>query len=1208
MGDVSAASSPVTVIAWHSRREGLGRTTALCNVALLLAADGHRVLVLDGAEGTPSVSAYLSGYLAQPSPGVAPGLSGAVRLDLQVRGSVHVARLPPAPGTADAAALLRAELAAGGYEYALVDAPETGLAGAREFLAGLADTLVVCHAMSPPSIEETAAELALLRGAGTADPTLLPLAMRVDPAGGSGLDQARELARLRFGATRPALEIPYRAQYSVSESPAVVQEPPGWPGGLRDSYERLAAVLSEGRVTPLHRVSIVYPPHRRAWAEWLAAQCTRYGTRADLVTGEHLGSLPPTPGHRILVLSAADFEEAALARLRRLTGAVVVNLGTTPPADTEAGLSGYETLDLGGLAEEDAFAALRTTLGAGPVPVSSRTNTARFPGAAHIATSLPGRDQPFLGRDRELAELRAVLGPNNSGRAAITGSGGIGKTQVALEYTTRFLPAYDLIWWLDGSDAQTVGAGLTRLAERLRLPPGGDLLAAAQRHLLSGEVPRWLVVCDDVTDASAVADLIPVPGPEDTCTGHVLITSRETRLPAGFHAIDLGPMDTAEAAELLRTRVPWIPGAAAVTVVEITGRLPLAIDLAGAWLASELRSAGVGRGSGGPDTGNDTVTGFTTLLANTARGQSGVSEESQLYGVMVELALAKLAAAPPGPAGPWLVEACAFLSPQGAGLALLRSPPMVREVERAVRREGSGEPATIEPTMIDAALREADRYALIRAELGRPEQPVRMHRALQEAVRERMRRSRVLAARREAVSRALADWAPRYFEGMDDSARATMLELDRHLESSGNIASPADPKVRHWVLDQLRFLLSAGNRQAYERAGRLAAQAYELTRKPDSAWALDRGTVREELLMVMARMHLRIGAGNKIVELSEASMPGLTRKLGTRHPMVLEGTGVHAAGLRATGEFELAHDRSDAALQGLRELFGANHPQVGRAMNNYAVSAALMGHFGDALRVAEDRFTRRTRLYGRDDRHAWGTACNIAYYHRELGEVAKSYELLKEAVQRLSWLKRSGGIELLVALLGLAITERRMGRLATLLDRDRQTHEALRTGFGRDNIVTMSCAVSLDADHYALREYGEAVTGATRTLADFERVMGEDHPFTHISRMNLGVYLRSAGDLLAAATHGERARTGLLDRLGPLHPLSLAAAANHAGTLARLEHRREALALEQEALGGLNTLFGGAHPNTATVAANILITQSGDENLRRAIDVEIPSY
>ncbi|MCG5214860.1 FxSxx-COOH system tetratricopeptide repeat protein [Streptosporangium sp. KLBMP 9127] len=1218
MGDVSPVPTPATVIAWHSRRDGVGRTTTLCNVALLLAADGHRVLVFDAAPGTPSALSYLDGFLpAGAVPGDGP--AGAVRLDLGMRGSVDVAR-PAAEGDEDPARL-RAELAA--YDYVMLDGPA---AGGREFVAAVADTVVLCYSMSPRSVEEAAAEIVLLHEAAAAHPVIVPLAMRVDLAGGSGLEQARTLARTRFGALRPGLEIPYRAEYSVSETLAVLREPPGWAGGLRDSCERLAGVLTEGRVTPLRRVSIVHAPRRRAWAEWLAAQSTRYGTRADLVTQDRLGSLPPATGHRILVLSPGDLDEPSLRRLDRLTGAVVVKVGAADPgghgtpgtpggkaAETPGrsdratvGLSGHEVLDLTGLSEEDAFGALRSTLGAGPVPVPWRAGTARFPGVPPAVVALPSRERPFLGRDPVLDGLRAVLGPNNSGRAVLTGSGGIGKTQAALEYATRFLPAYDLVWWLDGSGADAIGTGLVLLAERLRLPPGGDPLSAVQAHLVSGQVPRWLLICDDVTDASAVADLIPIPAQESACTGHVLATTRESGLLAGFRPIELGPMDVAEAAGLLRTRAPWVTGPAATAVVETTGRLPLAVDLAGAWLARELGESGAARGSATADSGDDTVTAFTTLFARAPRAHAGTPrDDSQIYGVMVELALQKLIAGAAGRAGPWLVEACAFLSPRGIGLALLRSPPMIREIERA---QQAGEAATIEPTLIDAAVREAAGYALIQAELGRPTHPVRMHRAIQDVLRGRMRRAQTFDTRRTSVSRALAAWAPRYFEGMDESARAAMVELDRHLEPSGNIVSPASPQVRHWVLDQLRFLLSAGHRSAFERAGRLAEQAYELTGKPDSEWALNPGTVREELLMVMARMHLRLGDGRKVVELSEAAMPGLTRELGTRHPMVLEGTGVHAAGLRATGEFELAHDRSDAALQGLRALFGANHPQTGRAMNNYAVSAALMGHLGDALRVAEDRFRRRTDLYGKDDRHAWGTACNIAYYLRELGELDRSRELLKEAVQRLTYLERSSGIELPMAQLGLAITDRRLGRLVTLLDRDRQTHAALTAGYGPANIVTMSCAVSLDADHYALREFHEAAEGGRRTLADFEREMGPDHPFAHICRMNLGVYLRAAGDPAAAAGHGERAMTALLDRLGPLHPLSLAATANHAGTLARLDRRVEALTLEQQALGGLNTLFGPEHPNTLTVAANIQITQSGDENLRKAIDVEIPSY
>ena len=49
------------------------------------------------------------------------------------------------------------------------------------------------------------------------------------------------------------------------------------------------------------------------------------------------------------------------------------------------------------------------------------------------------------------------------GRIAVTGLGGIGKTQTAAEYAHNHLDEYDLIYWLRGDDATTLSDDFVRL-------------------------------------------------------------------------------------------------------------------------------------------------------------------------------------------------------------------------------------------------------------------------------------------------------------------------------------------------------------------------------------------------------------------------------------------------------------------------------------------------------------------------------------------------------------------------------------------------------------------------------------------------------------------------------------------------------------------------------------------------------------------------
>lgn len=223
----------------------------------------------------------------------------------------------------------------------------------------------------------------------------------------------------------------------------------------------------------------------------------------------------------------------------------------------------------------------------GLVPVGIPHNINRY-GSKH-----------FVGRDDALQELDRLL--QTSTQVAVTavqGMGGVGKTELALQYALEQLRAETHpggVCWLRGRE--DVGGQIEIFAQiqlGLVIPAelkNRDLLervAYYWRRWREGEV---LVVVDDVLDYAAIAGYLP---PAEA-RFKVLLTTRleldgiQMELGSGIQRLALGILDPAAALDLLRGLIVAgrVAGelADAESLCEWLGYLPLGIELVGRYLA-----------------------------------------------------------------------------------------------------------------------------------------------------------------------------------------------------------------------------------------------------------------------------------------------------------------------------------------------------------------------------------------------------------------------------------------------------------------------------------------------------------------------------------------------------------------------------------------------------------------------------------------------
>jgi hypothetical protein len=207
-----------------------------------------------------------------------------------------------------------------------------------------------------------------------------------------------------------------------------------------------------------------------------------------------------------------------------------------------------------------------------------------FPGRLPEVFTVPPRLRYFTGRQPLLDQIRTALAAAEGGRvqvSALQGMGGVGKSQLAIEYAHRHAADYTLIHWIDAGQDAAVPAGLAALTGPLGLSTTGQILDDAAAVLAAlRRRSGWLLVYDNAENPVTLRPWL-TDGP-----GHTLITSRHGGWNALAELVEVDVMSRADAIALLGRRVPGLSTDLADQVAALLGDLPLALEQAAAYLTT----------------------------------------------------------------------------------------------------------------------------------------------------------------------------------------------------------------------------------------------------------------------------------------------------------------------------------------------------------------------------------------------------------------------------------------------------------------------------------------------------------------------------------------------------------------------------------------------------------------------------------------------
>jgi CO dehydrogenase nickel-insertion accessory protein CooC1 len=1100
------------------------------------------------------------------------------------------------------------------YDYVLIDS-RTGLSDVADICTiELPDVLAICFTLSDQSIEGAANVARQISGRyRDRNIRVLPVPMRIEAGEKEKLDVGRALARARFegfpdGLTQEmsahywgAVEVPYVPFYAFEETLATFGDDPGSPTSLLASFERIADSVTAGQVTAMRpiaeelrlqyrdaftrrqpvssaQVFLSYAPEDRMWADWIEAVLTRSGFRvlphSTVTTSAAQGAAGGIQAEReldaasrtIAVLSSAylhspDARSAwkaisaadATGAQRHLVPVRVSDVRITEP------FTDRPLVDLARLDSTQATAKLLWALDRPGQPAGSAApaDEPRFPGTVPPIWNVPARNADFTGRGATLELLRDKLAGGGAPvvlAQALYGLGGVGKTQLALEYAHRFMADYDLVWWVPSERAEEISQALAELARKMGLKVGDNVAEAAEaalEELRRDITPHWLLVFDNAEDPKELEPYLPGGG------GHILITSRNQAWTHAAEPLEVDVFTRDESVAHLLRHVPDLDPADAKKVAEALGHLPLAVEQASAWLEQ----------TGMP------AQAYIELLASQSTRILALNQppEYQLPVVATwNVSLERLREH--SPAAVRLLQLCAFFSPQPIDMSLLYSDEMLAALLPL-------DDTLTEKLMLGRVIRDISRFALVKVDQG--SNSLQIHRLVQAVIRSQMTDEEQVEAQHR-VHEILVGARPRRGDTDDPANWSRYNIIWPHLGPS--VAEECDdPRTRQLLIDWVRYQWKHGEFEA----------CLSLGRRLENLWTARLGPDHQQTLHLRFHIANALRSQGRFSEALELDTYVLERQratLGPDHPHALMTAGGLGADLRAIGHYQEALASGRETYESFKEQFGEDYPRTLAAAHNLASALRLSGDYFAARALDEETLTRRQAVLGRDHPYTLFSAADLALDMREAGAFRDSADLLRVTWARYRAVLGDDMPETLRTATNLAVSLRKAGEQAEARDLAWDTYERYQRKYGGNSPDALSCGLNLACDYATRGDMPRALELATEIRAAYQASLGEDHPNTLIAANNLASYLRCTGQLSQARRLVDDTLRLMRRWLGDNHPLALSCAVNLANCLGDAGDLAECEELQRATIARLREALGPDHPDTLVCQANLSVT------------------
>jgi tetratricopeptide (TPR) repeat protein len=585
------------------------------------------------------------------------------------------------------------------------------------------------------------------------------------------------------------------------------------------------------------------------------------------------------------------------------------------------------------------------------------------------------RNEYFTGREDILQALEGGF----KGRGlvqAISGMGGVGKTQTAQEYAYQHRGSYKTILWGKATTREMLTADFAAMAELLDLPEKnagnqGETVKAVRKWLDDND--GWLLILDNADDLALVRDFIPVGG-----KGHILLTTRAHATGAISARHSLDKMSLQEGALFLLRRSKKIAAGApldgapadlrsqAENLANELDGLPLALDQAAAYIEEKPT----------------TIAKYTELYRSMGaklRARRGDLPADHPESVPVTFSLAFEKVAGDSAAAADLLRYCAFLEADAI-------PEEIFSEGASELGEALAAAAALPDGVIDA-ISEAGRFSLLRYD---PESRiVSIHRLVQDVLKDGMN---------DNLRRVYVEGVVRAVNKVFPTSEYLNWQLCSRLAPHARcLAGPIDelcfesPEAAR-ILNQVGEYLN--ERAQYADAEPLIRRALAIREK---AFGIEHASVASSLNN-LAGLHYNLGKYAEAESIWKRAMAIMEKTGGDVTFSFATGLNNFAELCKKQGKYVEAEPLYQKALAINEKTLGQNHPDVAPGLNNLALLYSCQGKYEEAEQLHRRALEIREKALGSQHPEVANSIENLAAVYFNQGKYAEAEPLLQRAL------------------------------------------------------------------------------------------------------------------------------------------------------------------------------------------------------------------